>query len=169
MSETIKLSFDDGYKNIELNGNPDKIIRINPTDTQFINRISGFDEKYENIRSRYGDIDMNSINDLQNLDENNPDFEKLKLAADSVDKLDMAVKDLINEIFGYDISLIVFGTDSCLSPAGGQPIFMNFMQCIFAYINECSVEKERNHRRNLIPMRHSAIPLLVKQNDRCIA
>lgn len=50
MSETIKLSFDDGYKNIELNGNPDKIIRINPTDTQFINRISGFDEKYENIR-----------------------------------------------------------------------------------------------------------------------
>ena len=92
MSETIKLSFDDGYKNIELNGNPDKIIRINPTDTQFINRISGFDEKYENIRSRYGDIDMNSINDLQNLDENNPDFEKLKLAADSVDKLDMAVK-----------------------------------------------------------------------------
>ena len=106
MSETIKLSFDDGYKNIELNGNPDKIIRINPTDTQFINRISGFDEKYENIRSRYGDIDMNSINDLQNLDENNPDFEKLKLAADSVDKLDMAVKDLINEIFGYDISLI---------------------------------------------------------------
>ena len=34
MSETIKLSFDDGYKNIELNGNPDKIIRINPTDTQ---------------------------------------------------------------------------------------------------------------------------------------
>lgn len=143
MSETIKLSFDDGYKNIELNGNPDKIIRINPTDTQFINRISGFDEKYENIRSRYGDIDMNSINDLQNLDENNPDFEKLKLAADSVDKLDMAVKDLINEIFGYDISLIVFGTDSCLSPAGGQPIFMNFMQCIFAYINECSVEERK--------------------------
>ena len=129
MSETIKLSFDDGYKNIELNGNPDKIIRINPTDTQFINRISGFDEKYENIRSRYGDIDMNSINDL--------------------DKLDMAVKDLINEIFGYDISLIVFGTDSCLSPAGGQPIFMNFMQCIFAYINECSVEERKKSQEKL--------------------
>lgn len=124
MSETIKLSFDDGYKNIELNGNPDKIIRINPTDTQFINRISGFDE-------------------------NNPDFEKLKLAADSVDKLDMAVKDLINEIFGYDISLIVFGTDSCLSPAGGQPIFMNFMQCIFAYINECSVEERKKSQEKL--------------------
>ena len=138
MSETIKLSFDDGYKNIELNGNPDKIIRINPTDTQFINRISGFD-----------DIDMNSINDLQNLDENNPDFEKLKLAADSVDKLDMAVKDLINDIFGYDISLIVFGTDSCLSPAGGQPIFMNFMQCIFAYINECSVEERKKSQEKL--------------------
>ena len=117
MSETIKLSFDDGYKNIELNGNPDKIIRI--------------------------------INDLQNLDENNPDFEKLKLAADSVDKLDMAVKDLINEIFGYDISLIVFGTDSCLSPAGGQPIFMNFMQCIFAYINECSVEERKKSQEKL--------------------
>ena len=95
------------------------------------------------------DIDMNSINDLQNLDENNPDFEKLKLAADSVDKLDMAVKDLINEIFGYDISLIVFGTDSCLSPAGGQPIFMNFMQCIFAYINECSVEERKKSQEKL--------------------
>ena len=146
MSETIKLSFDDGYKNIELNGNPDKIIRINPTDTQFINRISGFDEKYENIRSRYGDIDMNSINDLQNLDENNPDFEKLKLAADSVDKLDMAVK---LSLIHISEPLIVFGTDSCLSPAGGQPVFMNFMQCIFAYINECSVEERKKSQEKL--------------------
>lgn len=61
----------------------------------------------------------------------------------------MAVKDLINEIFGYDISLIVFGTDSCLSPAGGQPIFMNFMQCIFAYINECSVEERKKSQEKL--------------------
>ena len=32
MAENIKLSFDDGYKNIEFNGDPDKVIRINPTD-----------------------------------------------------------------------------------------------------------------------------------------
>ena len=44
MSNTIKLEFDDGYKNIELNNDPNKVIRFNPTDAKFIQKISNADE-----------------------------------------------------------------------------------------------------------------------------
>lgn len=47
MSETIKLSFDDGYKNIELNGNPDKIIRINQ---QILSLLTEFQALMRNMR-----------------------------------------------------------------------------------------------------------------------
>lgn len=149
MAEIIKLNYDDGYKNIQLGDDPNRVIRINPTDAKFLNRMANFDIKSEEIKEKYKDVDLNKITELQNLNEEDPEFDKLKDAAAVADQLDCAVKELINEIFGYDISLIVFGTDSCLSPAGGQPVFMNFMQCIFAYINECSVEERKKSQEKL--------------------
>lgn len=143
MSTPVKLTYDDGYKTIELNGDPQKVIRINPTDTQLLDRISSFNEKADSIKKKYGDIDMNSIEKLQTIDEKNPDFEIIKKAAENADKLDKAIKELIDEIFGYDISSIVFGASSCLSPAGGKPVFLNFMTCIFEYIKECSAEERK--------------------------
>lgn len=148
MSETIKLSFDDGYRNIEINGDPNKIIRINPTDINFLKRIAGYDETAKRIQDKYGDVDMNSISDLKNMDESNPDFEKFKTAAENIDKLENAMREMINEIFGYDISSIVFGTDSCLTPANGQPIFINFIESITAYIKqESAAESEKSQTK----------------------
>lgn len=145
MAERIALSFDDGYKEIEINGDPERVIRLNPTDAKFLNRLANFDESSKRIQEKYGDIDLNSITDLQNLNENDRDFSKYKKVAETADKLDNAVRELINDIFGYDISSIVFGSDSCLSPAGGQPVFVNFMNAVCAYIKqEAEVEAEKS-------------------------
>ncbi len=149
MAEIIKLDYDDGYKNIQLGDDPNRIIRINPTDAKFLNRMADFDIKSEKIREKYKDVDLNKITELQNLNETDPEFDKLKDAAVVADQLDCAMKELINEIFGYDISSIVFGADSCLSPAGGQPIFMNFMQCIFGYIAKASAEEKQKSQEKL--------------------
>lgn len=145
MAERIALSFDDGYKEIEINGDPERVIRLNPTDAKFLNRLANFDESSKRIQEKYGDIDLNSITDLQNLNENDSDFSKYKKVAETADKLDSAMRELINDIFGYDISSIVFGSDSCLSPAGGQPVFVNFMNAVLAYIKqEAEIEAEKS-------------------------
>lgn len=148
MPDTIKLSFDDGYRNIEINGDPNKIIRINPTDINFLKRLSGYDETAKRIQDKYNNVDLDSIVNLKNMDENNPDFAQFKTAAENIDKLENAVREMINDIFGYDISSIVFGTDSCLTPANGQPIFINFIESIFAYIKqESAAESEKSHAK----------------------
>lgn len=149
MAEIIKLNYDDGYKNIQLGEDPNRVIRINPTDAKFLNRIADFDVRSEEIREKYKDVDLNKITELQNLNETDPEFDKLKDAAETADQLDCAMKELINEIFGYDISKIVFGSESCLSPVNGQPLFMGFMQCIFGYIAEVSAEEKKKTQEKL--------------------
>lgn len=130
MSENIKLTFDDGYKNIEINGDPNKIIRINPTDTAFIQRLAGFEDKVEEIKKKYGDIDLSALN----FDGEDTDSEKMQNAAMNVEKLEQCIRELINYVFGYDICAVVFGTASCLSPVGGRPVYLNFMDVMFDYI-----------------------------------
>lgn len=82
--ENIKLTFDDGYKSIEINGDPNKIIRINPTDTAFIQRLAGFEEKAEEIKNKYGDIDLSALK----FDGEDTDSEKMQNAAMNVEKLE---------------------------------------------------------------------------------
>lgn len=134
MSNTIKLEFDDGYKTIELNNDPNKVIRFNPTDAKFIKKISNVDETIDKINKKYGNIDINSISELQNLNSENPEFEKIKLASKNMEELEKSMREFINDIFGYDVCSIVFGDDWCISPAGGQPMYINFLDCIAKYI-----------------------------------
>lgn len=149
MAEIIKLNYDDGYKNIQLGDDPNRVIRINPTDAKFLNRMADFDVKSEKIREKYKDVDLSKITELQKLSENDPEFDKLKAAAETADQLDSAMKELINEIFGYDICKIIFGEESCLSPVNGQPLFIGFMQCIFGYIAEVSAEEKKKTQEKL--------------------
>ena len=134
MAEVIKLNYDDGYKNIQLGDDPNRVIKINPTDMKFINRLSNIDKAVEKIQDKYGNIDLNTISDLQNLDQDNPDFNKLRAASNNVEELEKAMRELINDMFGYDICAIVFGDDWCISPANGQPRYVNFINCITEYI-----------------------------------
>lgn len=134
MSENIKLSFDDGYKNIEINGDPNKVIRINPTDMAFVKRISGLGDKAKEISDKYGDIDFSNIEKLENLDPDDPDFAAMKKAAEAMDKVEKSIRELIDSTFEYPVCDIVFGELNCLSPANGTPIYINFIRVIFEYI-----------------------------------
>ena len=146
--EKVSLSFSDGYKSIEINGDPNRVIRINPTDAAFIKRLANIGDKTREIMERYGDIDLSSIEKLKNIDPADPNFDELKAAADNIDKIDRAVRELIDSAFGTPVCDTVFGSAWCISPSGGQPIYMNFLEAMGEYIaseiakqNEKSVSK----------------------------
>lgn len=136
MSENIKLSFDDGYKNIEFNGDPNKVIRINPTDMAFVRRIAGIEDKAKEIGEKYGDIDFSNIEKLKDIDADDPDFAAMKKAAEAMDKAERSIRELIDSTFEYPVCDVVFGELNCLSPANGTPIYLNFIRVIFEYITE---------------------------------
>jgi hypothetical protein len=141
MPENIKLSFDDGYKTIEFNGDPNKIIRINPTDMAFVNRIASLSDNAKAISEKYGDINFDSVRELKNLDSDDPDFEKMKEAAETLDKVEKSIRELIDSTFESPVCDIVFGKTSCISPAGGMPIYLNFIGVIFEFI-KTEMEKQ---------------------------
>ena len=134
MSETIKLAFDDGYKTIQLGDDPNRVIRINPTDTSFIKRFSELADKSDELTEKYGDIDFDSIAELKELDISAPEYDKLKNAAENVEKLDRAIRELIDAAFGQPISDAVFGEMWCISPVHGEPMYMHFLNVIGEYI-----------------------------------
>ena len=134
MSETIKLAFDDGYKTIQLGDDPNRVIRINPTDTSFIKRFSELADKSGELTEKYGDIDFDSIAELKELDISAPEYDKLKTAAENVEKLDRAIRELIDAAFGQPISGTVFGDTWCISPVHGEPMYQHFLEVIGDYI-----------------------------------
>lgn len=134
MAETVKLAFDDGWRTVQLGDDPNRVIRINPTDTGFMKRFSELGDNAKKISEKYGDVDLSQIAELKYLDPNTPDFDKLKAAAESIDKIDRAIRELIDTAFGQPISDAVFGETWCLSPVHGEPMYMHFLDVIGEYI-----------------------------------
>ncbi len=141
MAENVKLSFDDGYKNIEFNGDPEKVIRINPTDGMFLKRLSGVKDKAKQIAEKYGDIDLSALDRLKEVEESNEQvsedtFDELKKAAEAAAQVESATRELIDSVFESPVCDIVFGETSCLSPVGGRPVYLAFLEVIMGYVVE---------------------------------
>lgn len=134
MAETVKLAFDDGWRTVQLGDDPNRVIHINPTDAGFIRRFSALGDNASRISEKYGDVDLSLIAELKYLDPNTPDFDKLKAAAENIDKIDRAIRELIDTAFGQQISDIVFGETWCISPVHGEPLYKHFLEVIGEYI-----------------------------------
>lgn len=130
----VKLSFDDGYKTIEFNGDPEKVIRINPTDPNFINRISGIKDKAKEIAEKYGDIDLSALDKLKEINDGDDEFEHIKAAAETAKKIEVATRELIDSIFEQPVCDVVFGKSSCLTPVNGRPMYMGFLEAVIDYM-----------------------------------
>lgn len=145
MAETVKLAFDDGWRTVQLGDDPNRVIHINPTDAGFIRRFSALGDNASRISEKYGDIDLSRIEELKVLDPDAPDFDKLKAAAENMDKLDHAIRELIDAAFGQPISSIVFGETWCISPVHGEPLYKHFLEVIGNYI---AGEVEKQNRQS---------------------
>ncbi|MBR1384346.1 MAG: hypothetical protein IJ555_11150 [Ruminococcus sp.] len=136
MAENVKLSFDDGYKSIEINGDPNKVIRINPSDIGLIDRLAGLKDKAKEITDKYGDLDLSAVKKLESLSPGDAKYNEIRSAADTLRKAERAVRELIDSVFEYPVSDTVFGDSFCISPAGGKPVYLNFIEAMFGYIND---------------------------------
>ena len=120
------LSFDNGFKELSINGDENRVIRFNPCDYELIKRAEGI---YERLDKEFGEIDKKDIDTLDKLSEK-----------------DIAVRKEIDYLLNAEVSNVVFGKTNCLSISNGNYIFDNFLTALMGYI-ETSI-KEEEKRKN---------------------
>lgn len=118
------LNFDDGLKRLAINSDENRVIVVNPTDVGIIKRY----------REKFPEIEKLS-----------PDTENYE---EAVNILDKKVREFVDYIIGSPVSETVFGETNCLSIAGGQTVFENFLTAYMEYMKpEIKAEYERSKKR----------------------
>ena len=125
------IKFDQGFKEYNIGGDPDKTIRFVPSDFNLLARINRAMESIEEIMEKY-----------KNADES-------KNAATEMAACDAAIREQINYVFDSDVCSVAFGNTNCTSLAGGKPIYMNFLNAVIPEIKKCTNEEKRKAEKNI--------------------
>lgn len=118
------LDFEDGLKRLAINGDENRVIVVNPTDVGIVKRYREKLPEIEELSGNAGDSE-----EIPNI-------------------LDKKIREFVDYIIGSQVSEIVFGKTNCLSMAGGQTIFENFLTAYMEYMKpEIKAEYERSKKR----------------------
>lgn len=108
------LKFDEGYKEYMINDNPDRVIRINPSDLNMWQRCMDEMEKLGHVKDELqGNVKLLEDGTVDPTDEN---------ASAEWKKAEQGVKDCFNAIFNADVYDILFNGQSPFSPVKGGKI-----------------------------------------------
>lgn len=123
------LEFNDGLKRLSINGNENRIITINPTDIAVIKRYNEVIPQLDELSEKYKEVPQEKTVEI-------------------ISELDKKAREIIDYIIGFPVAETVFGTANCLSYAGGQTIFENFLTAYMEYMKpEIKAEYERSKKR----------------------
>lgn len=123
------LKFDDGFEDLKINGDANRVIRFNPTSGVLLKKIE----------KAHDDI----VSELKNIEENKEisDEEKFEL-------LDKFIKAQIDEIFGVGTSEIVFAGEYSITTVNGNYIYENFLIAVMDYMTaKIKAETEKSQKR----------------------
>lgn len=127
-----ELIFDEGFKEFNINGDPNRTIRFNPTDIAII-------ERAQKVKKEIG-------KELEKLDT--LDIKDDEAMAEAVEEVNRIIKEKINYIFGNDVSEIVFGLQSPLASANGTTLAERFIAAALPIIQrEIDDENKKSKAR----------------------
>lgn len=114
------LKFDEGYKEYMINDDPDRVIRINPSDLNMWQRCMDEMEKLGHVKDELqGNVKLLEDGTVDPTDEN---------ASAEWKKAEQGVKDCFNAIFNADVYDTLFNGQSPFSPVkGGKLLFESVM------------------------------------------
>ena len=128
-----ELSFSDGLEEYSLN---DRVmVRFNPTDLGFLERVAAAFEKLDAIQEEVR-ASREKITDER---------EVFPLARD----LDTKMRAILNELFEAEICEPLFGSMNLFASSGGLPVWANLMLAVTEEINS-SMEQELSQREQRI-------------------
>lgn len=129
-----ELKIKNGVQEFKINGDENKILRINTADLQILNRAKKAETELKEIANECININQNMSNDE---------------SIDLLDKYDKKVKKTIDYIFNTNASQVVFGEMNCLSICDGQPVFKNFLDEILPVITTDIESETKKSQANI--------------------
>lgn len=143
---TRKIQFDDGFIDIEINGDPNRIIKWNPTDINFIDRFMAFLEWVEvdfmDKLSRVSDTVPEKANG-NDINKKDGVYFVGGYKAGSMIEVSNEFCEELNKAFGYNISDAVFVGSSPMTMTKTGYTYSNFLDAIAPIIKE-SYEKNES-------------------------
>ena len=127
------INFDDGFKSYEINGDPQRIVRIDTADYGLIERLRNAKNNINEEMKKYDNVKIKSDGSAD-LDE--------ETAADSLRDLGIFICGQFDYIFNSKVADVLFGSASPLSTRGGVPLFERVFNAILPII-EKDIEAER--------------------------
>ncbi len=137
MSQSIK--FDEGYREYDINGDPNRIIKVDTADYGLIERFEEAERRIKAQLDKYKGIKIKPDGSAEMSDE---------AACKAVAQLSKTIKEAINYIFDYEVSSVVFGNRSPLSTRKGVPLYERFMNAMMPIIQaDIEAEAKESNKR----------------------
>ena len=133
MSNNINLS--DGFKEVTINNDPNRVIRINPTDVNFISRYNETVKKIDELSEKYANVKEDEL--------------FLEEQAETISNIDKQAKEYLDYIVGSPVSETVFGTSSCLSFSDGKTVLENFLEAYVGFMTPAIKEEYKKSRQRV--------------------
>lgn len=127
-----KLSFNDGLKELEINGDPNRILRYNPGDIGILDRL---ETAYRKVNDKYKELQGVKLSPTGNA------LDEASETAGIIRDLNKSLRDTFDTIFYPGAADIVFGYMNPLAIAGGKTVFENFMNA-YTQLVKPQIEKE---------------------------
>lgn len=121
------INFDDGFKSYEINGDPERVIRIDTADYGLIERMRTAEKNITEEMKKYENIEIKSDGSA-NVDD--------ETAADNIRDLGRFICEQFDYIFNANVSQIIFGTASPLSTRSGVPLYERVFNAIVPLIEK---------------------------------
>lgn len=113
------INFDEGYKEFQINNDPNRVLRFNPKDMAFVERL------------------QNAQNEFKSMLE----MIKGKEDVEQIANANKEVRKITDEIFYEGASDIIYGNQHPLTLMGGKTIFERFIEAV-GEVMKPYIEKE---------------------------
>lgn len=141
MSEIINLQVESQKQTIQLNGNPEKVIELDLGDSNIITRLSEGADKIENLVKERQNLHELLANGNDSTESNAKYYQDLAV---KFKELENNMREIINEIFEYDVCTPFLGTSSVFSIKNGEFAFEKIINSLMG-LYEDSIRKESNN------------------------
>ena len=139
MNTRQSINFDEGYKEYEINGDSERVIRVDTADYGLIERFKKAEKHINDELKKYENIKIKADGSADTDDET---------AAQMIADLGEFIKNEINYIFNADVSEIVFGNASPLSTRKGVPLYERFVNAVLPVIEaDLKAEAKASEKR----------------------
>ncbi len=119
------LNFDEGYKELAINGDESRILRINLADSNLIIRFQDAMKSLEEL-----------VNNTKGIEFNNDGSAKEESQIETLKKLTDTVREKIDYALNTNACEIAFGNQSPLSLVNGKYLFEGFLDALEPFLEE---------------------------------